>query len=77
MPLDKDRLGSAINDAIDALSIPAGDVITPAEKLAIWKAVADEIVKEFTTNGTVPFPIAVTVHPSTHIGGTTAPGSIL
>lgn len=57
MAMDKDILGSAINSAIDELSLTGSGsdgAITEsdvaAHKLEVWKTVADELIKHLQEN---------------------------
>jgi len=63
MPLDGDRLGSAIVSAIQSVPFPQENEDEGESLEAFWKAVAQAIVDEFKTNGLVnssgtslPFP---------------------
>ncbi len=70
--------GNILGDAVvtNLLAAGYGDN-AGGEMTDIWRVVGNAIVDHFVANGTVPFPIAVTVDPGTHVGGTTANGTIL
>ena len=53
MALDGDRLGVAIDAAINAAAPDADEKITAAQRLDMWKAIGNEIVNEIKTNGAV------------------------
>lgn len=53
MALDKDRLGTAIKNAVMANTPPAGTAITPTQLENMWKAIAKEIIDEFKNFGVV------------------------
>lgn len=87
MPLDKDRLGNAMADAIinlNSLNLEAADETAMRDQ---FKVLADEIIKEFIANAVVSTtttstgstgagppggPLPITGLPGTGAGGITA-----
>lgn len=53
MPLDADRWGQAIADAIAGASVPQTSFLTPTELADLWKLIAGEHTGEVTTNALV------------------------
>ena len=53
MALDGDRLGAALKAVMDAAKPAAGEEITDAQLLDLWKAFGNEITNEFKNNGAV------------------------
>ena len=53
MPLDGDILGTAINAAINAVSVPQDGPISDATRLAMWKAIGTQIVLHFKTSAVI------------------------
>jgi hypothetical protein len=48
MALDKDRLGTAIKNAIDAMT-----TLQKSDIEYVWQAISECFINEFTTNGVV------------------------
>jgi len=72
MPMNKDRLGTAIHNAIEAQGIAAGSAITPTQREDMWKAIADQIIIEIQGFAVVTVPFVVGVTPG---GGNSGAGS--
>lgn len=53
MPLDKDRLGNAIADRILTFAGIPPNGTDETQLRNLWKAIADEIVKEIMNNATI------------------------
>ncbi len=69
MPLDKDRLGDKIADALiaeDGLQLNAADEATMRVKM---KIIADEVIKEFKANGLVTITSVSGVTPGPGVSG--------
>jgi hypothetical protein len=58
MALDKDVLGAAMHTKAKTFDDVAVDTTDPvameAYRLNFWKAIADEVIKHFKTNGVIP-----------------------
>lgn len=76
MPLDKDRLGNAIVDRILTFAgiAPTGTDETTYRNM--WKAIADEIVKEFAVNADLVLLSGdIPVNPGTFVENNPTPGT--
>lgn len=74
MALDKDRLGAAMWTAVKNLNTYGTSMTSAADAkgLAHYKAIADEIIKEFIGNAVVT---GTTETPGAQAGGSTLPGT--
>lgn len=63
MALDKDRLGTAMKNAVLALNPNAGGMSggENAQMLAYMKAIANEIINEFKNNGDIVLTADITI----------------
>lgn len=76
MALDKDRLGDAIAAAVQAQGITAGTPISTGQLQTMWRAIAKEIIDEFTGHAVVTSTVAVaSVTGVTPGAGASGPGT--
>lgn len=72
MALDKDRLGNAIVDSLEAVFPEAVTAASDATLRQMWKIVADEIIKEFLAYAEIEIQSFTAVAPGVSTGAGTS-----
>lgn len=75
MPMDKDRLGSAIAATIKSFRPPDGTAVTDATLVSLWQAVANDIITEIKTNADIDLSLGDILVPGASGLTSTAPGT--